>query len=75
MAPEVNWYLPAGHVEHVEDDRSETNRPLGHNKQVEDEAAAYWPAGQMPDTADKPSVAQNDPDGQNVQEPDPVEVW
>ena len=49
-------------------------RPAKQAEQIVDDAAAYFPGTQVPVTEERPSVAQNDPEGHSVHEPDPVEV-
>jgi hypothetical protein len=59
---------------HIDDDGSFMKRPAIQAEQTVDDDAVYFPGKHSPVTAERPTVAQNDPDGHSVHDPAPVET-
>ena len=60
-SPEVAQYDPAEHIVHALKPAEAAKVPIKQDEQTEADAAEYFPATQLPLTADSPEVAQYDP--------------
>ena len=73
-SPEVAQYDPAEHAAQALNPADAAKVPIKQDEQTEADAAEYFPATQLPLTADSPVVAQYDPAEHAVQALNPADA-